>query len=128
VLAALAGSGAANGLLPVTESFAVLQVTGSAGKLGIVLAGQGAVALLLSLAGGVAGDRFARGRILIASTVVRMAAAATLAATLLTHTASFGVLLGIAVVYGCASGFFGPSSTAVLPDIVPAAGWPPPTA
>jgi len=121
VLAALAGSSAANGLLPVTESFAVLQVTGSAGKLGIVLAGQGAVALLLSLAGGVAGDRFARGRILIASTVVRMAAAATLAATLLTHTASFGVLLGLALVYGCASGFFGPSSTAVLPDIVPAA-------
>jgi hypothetical protein len=66
VLVALVGSGSASGLLPVVESFAVLQVTGSAGKLGIVLACQGAVALLVSLAGGVAGDRFSRGRILIA--------------------------------------------------------------
>jgi len=121
VLVALVGSSAANGLLPVVESFAVLQVTGSAGKLGIVLASQGAVALLVSLAGGVAGDRFSRGRILIASSVVRMAAAAALAVTLLTRTASFGVLLGMAVVYGCADGFFTPVSTALLPDVVPAA-------
>jgi MFS family permease len=121
VLVALVGSGSASGLLPVVESFAVLQVTGSAGKLGIVLACQGAVALLVSLAGGVAGDRFSRGRILIASSVVRMAAAVTLAVTLLAHRASFGVLLGMAVVYGCADGFFAPVSTALLPDVVPAA-------
>jgi MFS family permease len=111
-------SGWANGILPVTESFAVLQVTGSAGKLGIVLACQGAVALLLSLAGGLAGDRFPRGRIMIASSVARMAVAATLSVMLLTHTASFGVLLAGAVGYGAAGGFFGPVSTAVLPDIV----------
>jgi predicted MFS family arabinose efflux permease len=110
-------SSTANGILPVAESFAVLQVTGSAGKLGIVLACQGAVALLLSLAGGLAGDRFPRGRILIASSVARMAAAAALSVTLLTHTASFGVLLAGAVGYGAAGGFFGPVSAAVLPDI-----------
>ncbi len=98
-------SSTANGILPVAESFAVLQVTGSAGKLGIVLACQGAVALLLSLAGGLAGDRFPRGRILIASSVARMAAAAALSVTLLTHTASFGVLLAGAVGYGAAAGF-----------------------
>jgi Major Facilitator Superfamily len=121
VLAGLVGSSSASGLLPVVESFAVLQVTGSAGKLGIVLAGQGAVALLLSLAGGVAGDRFSRGRILIAASLLRMAAAASLAATLLTHTASFAVLLAVAVVLGCAGGFFGPVSAAVLPGVVPAA-------
>jgi predicted MFS family arabinose efflux permease len=111
-------SSTANGILPVTESFAVLQVTGSAGKLGIVLACQGAVALLLSLAGGLAGDRFPRGRILIASSVARMAAAAALSVTLLTHSASFGVLLAGAAGYGAAGGFFGPVSTAVLPDII----------
>lgn len=121
MLVALIGSSAADGLLPVVESFAVLQVTGSAGKLGIVLACQGAVALLLSLAGGVAGDSFSRGRILIGSSVLRMAAAATLAVTLLTHTATFAVLLVTAAVYGCADGFFGPVSTALLPDVVPPA-------
>jgi len=105
----------------VVLSFAVLRVTGSVGKLGLVLAGQSAVALLLTLAGGLAGDRFSRGRILIVSLVVRMAVATTLAATLLTGTASFGLLLAMAGAYGCADGFFGPVSTALLPDVVPRA-------
>lgn len=38
VLAALIASGSADGFLPVVLSFAVLRVTGSAGKLGLVLA------------------------------------------------------------------------------------------
>jgi predicted MFS family arabinose efflux permease len=117
----MAASSSADGFLPVAESFAVLQVTGSAARLGIVLACQAAVSLLLSLAGGLAGDRFSRGRILIASSVIRMTAAVVLAVTLLTQAASFGVLLGIAVMYGCADGFFAPVSTALLPDIVPLA-------
>ncbi len=99
-------------------SFAVLRVTGSAGKLGLVLACQSAAALFLTLGGGLAGDRFSRGRIMIISLMVRMTVAATLAATLLTRTASFGLLLAMAGVYGCADGFFGPVSTALLPDIV----------
>ena len=119
VLLALVASGSADGFLPVVLSFAVLRVTGSVGKLGLVLAGQSAVALLLTLAGGLAGDRFSRGRILIVSLVVRMAVATTLAATLLTGTASFGLLLAMAGAYGCADGFFGPVSTALLPDVVP---------
>jgi hypothetical protein len=45
--------------MPVVLSFAVLRATGSAGQLGLVLAGQGAV---VTLAGGLAGDRFPRGR------------------------------------------------------------------
>jgi hypothetical protein len=102
----------------VTESFAVLKVTGSAGKLGVLLALQAAVALALSLAGGVAGDRWRRSRILVVSSAVRMVAAAGLAVMLLTDAASFPVLLSAAVVYGCANGFFGPVSAAVLPDVV----------
>jgi MFS family permease len=77
-----------------------LQVTGSAGKLGLVLACQSAVALLLTLAGGLAGDRFPRGRMLAVSLAVRMAAAAVLAATLMTGTASSGMLLAMAAVCG----------------------------
>jgi predicted MFS family arabinose efflux permease len=49
----------------------------------------------------------------------RAVAAASLAALLLTGTASFPLLLAAAGVYGCADGFFGPASTALLPDIVP---------
>jgi MFS family permease len=111
-------SGSADGFLPVVLSFAVLRVTGSAGKLGLVLACQSAVALLVTLAGGLAGDRFPRGRILVVSLLARMMAAAVLAAALLTGTASFGLLLAMAGAYGCADGFFGPVSTALLPDVV----------
>ena len=116
---ALGVSGSADGFLPVVLSFAVLRVTGSAGQLGLVLAGQSAAALLFTLAGGLAGDRFPRGRILITSLIARMTAAAILAAELLTSTASFALLLAMAGVYGCADGFFGPVSAALLPDVVP---------
>jgi MFS family permease len=114
VVLALAGSGSADGFMPVVLSFAVLQATGSAGQLGLVLAGQGAVALLFTLAG----DRFPRGRILTGSLLARAAAAAGLATALVTDVASFGLLLAMAAAYGCADGFFGPVSTASLPDIV----------
>jgi predicted MFS family arabinose efflux permease len=106
-------------LLPVALSFAVLQVTGSAGKLGLVLACQSAVALLLTLAGGLAGDRFHRGRILSLSLTVRMTVAAVLAAVLFTGATSLGLLLIMAAAYGCADGFFGPASSALLPEVVP---------
>lgn len=119
VLAALIASGSADGFLPVVLSFAVLRVTGSAGELGLVLACQSTAALILTLAGGLAADRFPRGRILACSLAVRAAAAALLAATLLSGTASFPLLLAGAGAYGCADGFFGPASTALLPDIVP---------
>jgi predicted MFS family arabinose efflux permease len=109
----------ADGFLPVIVSFAVLRVTGSVGQLGLVLACQSTAALVLTLAGGLAADHFSRGRILLCSVAARAVAAASLAALLLTGMASFPLLLAAAGVYGCADGFFGPASTALLPDIVP---------
>jgi MFS family permease len=119
VLPALAASGAADGFGPVTLSFAVLRVTGSVSRLGLVLAAQATAALVLTLAGGLAADRYPRARILICSLAGRTAAAALLAVTLLTGTASFPLLLAAAAGYGCADGFFGPASTALVPDLVP---------
>lgn len=121
VVLALLVSGSADGFLPVTLSFAVLRATGSVGKLGLILACQSTVALLVTLAGGLAADRFPRGRILTSSLAARAAAAATIAAALVTGTASFWLLLAMAGAYGCADGFFGPVSNAFLPDIVPPA-------
>ncbi len=119
VVAALVASGWADGFLPVTMSFAVLRVTGSVARLGLLLAVQSGVALLLTLAGGLAGDRFPRTRIMIASLALRTAAASVIAVTLLTGTASYSLLLAMAGVYGCADGFFGPASSALLPEVVP---------
>lgn len=119
VLAALVASAWADGFLPLAMSFAVLRVTGSIAQLGLVLAVQSGVALTLTLVGGLAGDRFPRRRIMIVSLAVRLTVAAATAAALLTGTASFALLLVAAAVYGCADGFFGPASSALLPEIVP---------
>jgi Transmembrane secretion effector len=115
---ALVASGAADGLLPVALTFAVLRVTGSAGRLGVVLAVQSTLALLLTLAGGVAADRFGPGRILTASLAMRTIVAALLATALVTANASFAMLLALAAVYGCADGLFVPASVALLPEVV----------
>ena len=119
LLGGLVASGAADGFGPVTLSFAVLRVTGSVSRLGLVLAAQATTALALTLAGGLAADRFPRARILICSLAGRATAAALLAVALLTGTASFPLLLAAAAGYGCADGFFGPASTALVPDLVP---------
>ena len=115
----MVASGSADGFGPVTMSFAVLRLTGSVSLLGLVLAAQATAALTLTLAGGLAADRFPRARILTFSLAGRTAAATLLAATLLTGTASFPLLLAAAACYGCADGFFGPASTALVPDLVP---------
>jgi MFS family permease len=102
----------------VALSFAVLRVTGSASRLGLVLATQGAVALLVTLAGGLAGDRFPRRRVLAISLLARMIAAGVLAAALLAGTPPFALLVAMAAVYGGADGFFGPAAAALLPEVV----------
>ena len=102
----------------MTLSFAVLRVTGSASRLGLVLTTQAAAALLVTLAGGMAGDRFPRARVMAVSLLARAAAAGVLAGTLLTGAPPFGLLLAMAAVYGCADGFFGPAAAALLPQVV----------
>jgi MFS family permease len=103
VLLARVISGTADGFLPVTLSFAVLRVSGSAGRLGLVLATQAATALLVTLPGGLAGDRFPRATVMTVS-LARTVAAGVLAGTLLTGAPPFGLLLVMAAGYGCADG------------------------
>jgi hypothetical protein len=83
-----------------------------------VLATQAATALLVTLAGGLAGDRFPRARVMTVSLLARAAAAVVLAVTLLAGTPPFGLLLAMAAGYGCADGFFGPAAAALLPEVV----------
>jgi MFS family permease len=120
IFAAQLGSSAADGFLPLAESFAILQITRSVGDLGLVLSVQGAASLALSLFAGVAADRLPRVALLTVSSAVRMAAAVTLAIVLMAHMASVGWFLGAAVVYGGADALFAPTRTAILPDIVSA--------
>lgn len=103
-------------------SFAVLELTGSASDLGLVLAVQLISVSVFVLAGGVWADRLPRQWVMIASDVVRGATQAVLAVLLLTGSAELWHLLVLQSVYGAAEAFWRPASTALLPSIVPAEG------
>ena len=107
-----------DGLLPVAVSFAVLDLTGSASDLGLVLAVRMIPLVGFLLVGGVWADRLPRQWVMIGSDVVRGATQAILAALLLTGSAELWHLLALQAVYGAAEAFWRPASIALLPSVV----------
>jgi MFS family permease len=107
-----------DGLLPVAISFAVLDLTGSATDLGLVLAIRTVPLVIFLLVGGVWADRLPRQLVMVASDVVRGGTQAVLAVLLLTGSAELWHLFVLQGVYGAAEAFWRPASTALLPTIV----------
>jgi len=105
-------------LSPLALAFGVLDVGGHATDLGLILGAAAVPQLLLTLFGGVAGDRWERRRILIVSDVVMGIAQAICAILLLSHSASLWKLAGLQFVIGCASSFFNPASNGAVRDFV----------
>jgi MFS family permease len=110
-----------DGLLPVAVSFAVLDLTGSASDLGLVLAARMVPVVLFLLVGGVWADRLPRHLVMLASDVGRGAVQAVLAVLLLTGTAELWHLLVLQALYGVAEAFMRPASAGLLPSLVSAA-------
>lgn len=108
--------GSAMSMLAVT--FAILRLGGSATELGVVLAAGTVPALLFVLLGGVAGDRWERRRILIASDLVMTATVGALAVLMLTGNAEIWHFLVGELVGGTAMAFTGPAAVGLLPTIV----------
>jgi predicted MFS family arabinose efflux permease len=96
----------------------VLDLTGSATDLGLVLAAAWVPQLLLVLFGGVFADRLPRHLVMVGSNVLSAAAQATVAVLLLTHHAELWHLLVLQVVRGIATSFFFPASTGLVPQTV----------
>jgi hypothetical protein len=96
-----------------------LAVTGSAAKTGYVGAVAFAPIVLLSAAAGVAADRFDRRRLMIASDVAGAASVGTLAAAVLTHHASFPLILVVAFVDTAASVVFRAGNSGAFKAVVP---------
>jgi MFS family permease len=108
-----------DGITPVALTFAVLELTGSATDLGLVLAAQSLPLALLSLVGGVWADRLRRERVMIASDLVRAAVQLTAAALLLSGNARIWQLALLAACHGAAEAFFRPAAGGLMPQIVP---------
>jgi MFS family permease len=110
---------AGSAMAPVALAFAVLDLTGSKSDLGLVLAARQLPQIVLLLFGGVWADRLPRHRIMVWSNLVSGASQATVAALLLTHHASIGILAAFAAINGSSSAFFFPASTGIVPQTVP---------
>ncbi len=107
-----------DGILLLSLSFAVLDLTGSATDVGIVIAASRAPLLLTVLAGGVVADRVSRRWLMVGADLVRMSGLAASAALLIAGTAQLWELVVLQALVGTAAGFFYPASTGLLPLVV----------
>ena len=109
---------AGSAIAPIALAFAILDVTGSASDLGIVLAAAWLPQVAFVLIGGVIADRLPRSLILVGSNLTSGAAQAVVAVLLLTGSAELWHLLVTQVVRGAAVAFFLPAMEAVIPQTV----------
>jgi MFS family permease len=107
-------------IAPVAIAFAVLELTGSASDLGLVLAARMIPQLVFMLVGGVWADRLPRHLVMFASDLLTGSAQAATAALLLTGNAEIWHLVVLQAVGGSAFAFFFPASTGLVPQTVEA--------
>jgi hypothetical protein len=103
--------------VPVAITFALLSSGYPASAVGLVIGAQTAPIVLLMLAGGVVGDRWARRHLMIASDLLRCCTQGTLAALLAIGHPNLHVLLGLAACSGIGTAFYGPAESGVLPQL-----------
>src|SRR5207247_9960925 len=99
-------------------AFAVLGMHGSVSELGLVLAVGLVPNVVLVLVGGVAGDRWPRGRVMLWSDAIRAVSQGAIAVLMFTGHAQLWQLVISSAVWGTAAAFFTPASTAVVPETV----------
>jgi MFS family permease len=107
-------------MIPVALAFAVLDLTGSASDLGVVLATFMIARVLFLLAGGVWADRLPRRLLMILCDVVRALAQALLAALLIADSAQVWHFVAVSAIVGAAAAFFMPASMGLVPQTVSA--------
>ncbi len=107
-----------NGMAPVALAFAVLELTGSATALGLVLAARTAPQLIFLVVGGVWADRLPRHFVLVGSSLLAGVSQAAAAALLIGGNAEVWQLVILEAVNGTAASFYYPSDTSVIPLLV----------
>ncbi len=105
---------------PFALAWAVLDLTGSARDLGLVIAAKTAPLVVVLLVGGVFADRLPRRGVMLTADVVRLGIQAATAALLLSHTARICELIVLQAFAGVATAFFNPASTGLTPMTVSA--------
>ena len=99
----------------------VIELTGSATDLGLVLAASGLPLVVFLLLGGVWADRLPRHRVMVATDLVRFTLHALLAVLIFSGTIAIWELIAIEALFGTAEAFFRPAANGLLPQTVPEA-------
>jgi MFS family permease len=113
-----ATSALGSSLVPVALAFAVLDLTGSASALGLVLATAFASRVVFLLLGGVVADRLPRQSVMLGADLVRTGSQALVAALLVTGQARLWQLVVLFALFGAGDAFFSPASTGLVPETV----------
>jgi hypothetical protein len=107
-----------NAMAPIALAFAVLDLTGSASDLGIVLAARSLPTVALLLVGGVWADRLPRHVLLVAFSLAAAVTQAAAAALLISGDAHIWQLALLEAVNGMAAAFLGPASIGAVPQTI----------
>ena len=106
-------------IVTVALALFVVELTGSATDLGLVLAAYGLPLIGFLLVGGVVADRLPRHLVVVASDLLRFALHALLALLILAGAVRIWQLVAIGVLFGTAEAFYRPAATGLLPQTVP---------
>jgi MFS family permease len=99
----------------------VIELTGNATDLGVVLAASSLPLVAFLLIGGVWADRLPRHRVMVVTDLVRFTLHALLAVLIFTGAVRIWQLIAIEALFGTAEAFFRPAANGLLPQTVPEA-------
>lgn len=105
-------------IAPVALAFAVLDLTGSATDLGIVVGARSLANVAFLLLGGIVADRLPRQVVLVGSSLAAALTQGVVAALVLARTDSIALLAALSAVNGAVSAFALPAAAALQPQTV----------
>ena len=108
-----------NAAAPIALAFAVLDLTGSAVDLGIVVASRSIANVAVLLFGGVIADRLPKHLLLVGTSLAAAATQAVVAALVLSGSATIPLLVILSVLNGAVAAVSFPASAAIVPQTVP---------
>ncbi|PYY31884.1 MFS transporter [Curtobacterium sp. MCBD17_030] len=121
LLAARTTSILGNAVAPIALAFAVLDLTGSAADLGLVVAARSVANVAVLLFGGVIADRLPREMVLVGTSCAAAVTQAAVAVLVITGSASIPSLVVLSVLNGAVAAVSLPAAGALVPDTVPEA-------
>ncbi len=98
--------------------FAILEMGGSVGMVGLVLAARAVPNAIFLLIGGVWADRLPRRLVMLVSNIIRGVVMLAVFVSLISDTGGIWLLVGLMAIYGMGEAFFRPALSGVIPQTV----------